>query len=70
MLATPSKDDRSFVYVSAAEVFVPLVVPERYISTKREAEGIILSKCTPENHVKPVIVRPGECGRGRGASVE
>lgn len=59
MLSTPSPlaGERSFVFVSAASS--PPMVPDRYVSTKREAEDVILKRCTPENHVHPVIVRPG-----------
>lgn len=64
MLAHPTLKDghptpRSFVYISAASGFPP-VVPEGYIRAKREAESLILQKCTPATDVKPLIVRPGE----------
>lgn len=64
MLETRPEETRSFVYVSAADAFAP-VVPARYISTKREAEQYILSHCTPQTGVLPVIVRPGELPMGK-----
>ncbi|WVR03372.1 hypothetical protein IAU60_000363 [Kwoniella sp. DSM 27419] len=56
--STPS----SFVYISAADAFRPLV-PSRYIETKREAELEIARRCQEAgqsgNEVKPVFMRPG-----------
>jgi len=46
---------KSFIYISAADVFP--FIDSRYISTKREAEFVLLSK--PE--FKAVILRPGIC---------
>lgn len=64
MLAHPTDVDghpspRSFVYISAGTGFSP-VVPDGYLTSKREAEGLILQKCTPETNVHPLIMRPGE----------
>ncbi|BEI83756.1 hypothetical protein CcaverHIS002_0403600 [Cutaneotrichosporon cavernicola] len=61
MLAEPSPPapaERSFVYVSAANKVAPFV-PDRYVTTKREAEAGILERCEANGHVKPVLVRPG-----------
>ncbi|KAF9437482.1 hypothetical protein BGZ76_000562 [Entomortierella beljakovae] len=44
----------SFVYISAA--FAPPMVPNRYITTKREAEQGLL---TNTDHIRPIIFRPG-----------
>lgn len=55
--AKDAPNPRSFVYVSAADVFP--IVPRRYFTSKREAEEYILSHCTPQTGVHPVIVRPG-----------
>ncbi|TXT07397.1 hypothetical protein VHUM_03117 [Vanrija humicola] len=59
MLTTPSPPPppRSFVFVSAAHSFRP-VVPARYLASKREAEASILSRCAG-SQVDPIIVRPG-----------
>jgi uncharacterized protein YbjT (DUF2867 family) len=51
----PPEERRPFVYLSAEDVFRPLV-PSRYISTKREAEEIISSEAV---NVRPVFSRPG-----------
>ncbi|BEJ14573.1 hypothetical protein CspHIS471_0403400 [Cutaneotrichosporon sp. HIS471] len=61
MLAEPSPPapaERSFIYVSAANKIAPFV-PDRYVTTKREAEAGILERCEANGHVKPVLVRPG-----------
>lgn len=50
---------RSFVYISAGTGFAP-VVPEGYLRSKREAEGLIIQKCTPQTNVHPLIMRPGK----------
>ncbi|KAF9365070.1 hypothetical protein BGX34_011492 [Mortierella sp. NVP85] len=44
----------SFVYISAA--FAPPIVPNRYITTKREAEHALL---TDSSGFRPIIFRPG-----------
>ncbi|KAF9978515.1 hypothetical protein BGZ65_006968, partial [Modicella reniformis] len=44
----------SFVYISAA--FAPPMVPNRYITTKREAEQSLL---TNQSGFRPIIFRPG-----------
>ncbi|KAF9344181.1 hypothetical protein BGX26_004693 [Mortierella sp. AD094] len=44
----------SFVYISAA--FAPPMVPNRYITTKREAEHALL---TNTDKIRPIIFRPG-----------
>jgi hypothetical protein len=74
MLETPSSSSptpRPFVYVSAEDIFRP-IVPDGYIRTKRQAEQAILALCadsqqraqTEETHedggaIRPVLVRPG-----------
>ncbi|KAG0224583.1 hypothetical protein BGX31_007929, partial [Mortierella sp. GBA43] len=44
----------SFAYISAA--FAPPMVPNRYITTKREAEHALL---TNQSGLRPIIFRPG-----------
>ncbi|KAF9992391.1 hypothetical protein BGZ79_003125 [Entomortierella chlamydospora] len=44
----------SFVYISAE--FAPPMVPNRYITTKREAEQALL---TNTDNIRPIIFRPG-----------
>lgn len=73
MLETPTSatPPRPFVYVSAEDIFRP-IVPDGYIRTKRQAEQAILALCADsqqraqvdETHVDggaimPVLVRPG-----------
>lgn len=52
-----ARPSRQFVYVSAANSILP-VVPERYITSKREAEAEIERRCLGTD-VHPVIMRPG-----------
>ena len=73
MLETPtsSTTPRPFVYVSAEDIFRP-IIPDGYIRTKRQAEQAILALCADsqqrtlneEMHadggaIRPVLVRPG-----------
>ncbi|KAF9913490.1 hypothetical protein BX616_009959 [Lobosporangium transversale] len=44
----------SFVYISAA--FVAPIIPNRYLTTKREAENALL---THPSAIRPIIFRPG-----------
>ncbi|KAF9306429.1 hypothetical protein BGZ74_005974 [Mortierella antarctica] len=44
----------SFVFISAA--FAPPMVPNRYLTTKREAESALL---THPSKIRPIIFRPG-----------
>ncbi|KAF9208139.1 hypothetical protein BGZ49_009692 [Haplosporangium sp. Z 27] len=44
----------SFVYISAA--FAPPMIPNRYLTTKREAEQALL---TNTDNIRPIIFRPG-----------
>lgn len=67
---TPFQTDNPFVYVSAADVFKPFV-PERYITTKREAESRIRELCDQNSlaqtddtqsikpDFRPIFARPG-----------
>lgn len=63
-LATSTGPSRAFVYVSAANSILP-VVPERYVTSKREAETAIELKCLGTS-VHPVIMRPGELNTDHG----
>jgi nucleoside-diphosphate-sugar epimerase len=54
---TPPQASRQFVYVSAANSILP-VVPQAYLTSKREAEAAIEQRCAGTN-VHPVIMRPG-----------
>ncbi|KAK8845366.1 hypothetical protein IAR55_006079 [Kwoniella newhampshirensis] len=58
--STSSTNTTPFVYISAADAF-RLVVPRRYIETKRQAELGILSRCAshPDAGIKPTFIRPG-----------
>lgn len=62
MMSTPSTSTspRSFVYISAADCFRPLI-PSKYIETKRQAEFGITRKVleNPEKHIVPAFIRPG-----------
>ncbi|EJU05569.1 NADP-binding protein [Dacryopinax primogenitus] len=59
LLEVPSDVRRTFAYVSAADIFRPLI-PERYITTKREAERLIQSRADQEDaHLRPLYFRPG-----------
>lgn len=61
---TPTGDssvpERTFVYVSAEDIFSP-VVPRGYIASKRAAERDIALAClhSPGAHVRTVSLRPG-----------
>ncbi|EIW67895.1 hypothetical protein TREMEDRAFT_32601 [Tremella mesenterica DSM 1558] len=51
--------NKSFVYISAADAFRPLI-PNRYLATKRQAEVEITRRCQDaETKVRPVFLRPG-----------
>ena len=54
--ADPSKD-RPFVYVSAEDIFRP-VIPARYIETKREAERVIEQMMSLNPRFRGVYIRP------------
>jgi hypothetical protein len=56
--STSSPNPRSFVYISAADCFRPLI-PRRYIESKREAEAGILERCKASPGVQPFFMRPG-----------
>ncbi|GHJ85309.1 hypothetical protein NliqN6_1711 [Naganishia liquefaciens] len=73
MLETPtsSTPPRLFVYVSAEDIFRP-IIPDGYIRTKRQAEQAILALCADSQQralneaqhadggaIRPVLVRPG-----------
>ncbi|KIR30002.1 mitochondrial protein [Cryptococcus deuterogattii LA55] len=50
--------EKTFVYISAADAFRPLV-PRRYIESKREAELEIARRCSETDGVRPIFIRPG-----------
>ena len=54
--ADPSKP-RPFVYVSAEDIFRP-VIPARYIETKREAERGIEQMMSVNSQFRGVYIRP------------
>ncbi|KAF7976731.1 hypothetical protein HWV62_5919 [Athelia sp. TMB] len=58
-VAAPREDagDRAFVYISAEDIFRP-VVPARYIETKREAELGIQARVRAAPGVRGVFIRP------------
>ena len=59
--AKDQNTDRTFVYISAEDIFRP-VIPARYITTKREAENEIAALCEANGHnVRPVFIRPSTC---------
>lgn len=65
-----SPNPRSFVYISAADCFRPLI-PRRYIDSKREAEAGILERCTASSGVQPFFMRPGmQILSGKGAGTD
>lgn len=47
-----------FVYISAEDIFRP-IISSRYIETKRQAEEGISEIAQDENTIKPVFLRPG-----------
>ncbi|PWW77471.1 NAD(P)-binding protein [Tuber magnatum] len=47
----------SFVYISAADSSI--VIPSRYLSTKREAEAAITALSKSEKPFRPILLRPG-----------
>lgn len=51
--------EKTFVYISAADAFRPLV-PRRYIESKREAELEIARRCSETDGVRPIFIRPGK----------
>jgi len=57
----PPKRERTFVYVSAEDIFSPLV-PRGYITSKRAAERDIALAClhSPGARVRTVSLRPGK----------
>ncbi|OCF44265.1 mitochondrial protein [Kwoniella heveanensis CBS 569] len=58
--SSPNPSHRSFVYISAADAFRP-IVPSAYIESKREAELLINRRCEQEGSekVKATFIRPG-----------
>ncbi|OXB34246.1 mitochondrial protein [Cryptococcus neoformans] len=50
--------EKTFVYISAADAFRPLV-PKKYIESKREAELEIAKRCSETGGVRPIFIRPG-----------
>lgn len=60
--AAPQEDaGKTFVYVSAEDVFRPFV-PKRYIDSKRQAEEEISRLCgeiSPSAPIRDVFIRPG-----------
>ncbi|WVN87369.1 uncharacterized protein L203_102547 [Cryptococcus depauperatus CBS 7841] len=66
LISTPSPtaptdgrtNEKTFVYISAADAFRPLV-PRRYIESKREAELEIARRCSETQSVRPLFIRPG-----------
>lgn len=59
--APPENAGKTFVYVSAEDVFRPFV-PKRYIDTKRQAEKEISRVCgeiSPPGSLRDVFIRPG-----------
>lgn len=59
--APPEDAGKTFVYVSAEDVFRPFV-PKRYIDTKRQAEEEISRICeeiSPAAAIRDVFIRPG-----------
>lgn len=59
--APPENAGKTFVYVSAEDVFRPFV-PKRYIETKRQAEDEISRVCgeiSPPGSLRDVFIRPG-----------
>ncbi|KZT56999.1 NAD(P)-binding protein [Calocera cornea HHB12733] len=59
LLDVPSDNERAFAYISAADIFRPLI-PERYITSKREAEYAIQLRSKAEgSHLRALLFRPG-----------
>ncbi|KZO95805.1 NAD(P)-binding protein [Calocera viscosa TUFC12733] len=59
LMEVPSDVRRTFAYISAADIFRPLI-PERYISTKRQAEySIQLRAVQQDSHLRALYFRPG-----------
>ncbi|CUS12031.1 unnamed protein product [Tuber aestivum] len=56
-VATAPETLTSFVYISAADGSI--VLPGRYISTKREAEAAITALSTSKKPFRPILLRPG-----------
>jgi hypothetical protein len=56
----PERDPRPFVYVSAEDIFRPLI-PGRYIETKREAEQGIEGMIAGNAGFRGVYIRPSAC---------
>lgn len=54
--------EKTFVYISAADAFRPLV-PKKYIESKREAELEIAKRCSDTSGVRPIFIRPGKSFR-------
>ncbi|OWZ30012.1 mitochondrial protein [Cryptococcus neoformans c45] len=50
--------EKTFVYISAADAFRPLV-PKKYIESKREAELEIAKRCSETGGARPIFIRPG-----------
>lgn len=61
--STPLSKPSQFIYISAEDIFRPFI-PSRYISTKREAERILLSKDLENSldptkrQIKTTVIRP------------
>ncbi|KAM6500475.1 mitochondrial protein [Amanita muscaria] len=55
--AIPEGRPRPFVYISAEDIFRPLI-PARYIETKREAEHVITEMMQGRDDYRPVFIRP------------
>jgi len=59
LLEVPADVQRTFAYISAADIFRPLI-PGRYITTKREAEHAIQLRAEQEDsHLRGLYFRPG-----------
>jgi len=56
--ANRANGPRPFIYVSAEDIFRP-VVPARYIETKREAERRIAEMLASDPAYRAVFIRPG-----------
>jgi hypothetical protein len=53
---------RPFVYISAEDIFRPLI-PSGYITSKREAERLIIAIANKQPNFRPVFIRPSESRR-------
>ena len=57
--ATELEQPRPFIYISAEDIFRP-IVPSAYIDTKREAEEKIDSMMEGKTNYRGVYMRPSE----------